>query len=1123
MGVGFTRLSQLVFAGVLTLIAGGAAAQNISIPYVRSNVAIDGAFAAGEWQGALVIPVDGTTPQTNPGWNPLNGAVVATSSLTYNLHLMHNGESLFVAFDVTDNSVSDDYGVGRPDHTEVWNDDCTEVFIDGDLDRDVTEGSGGSPAGDRDWREGQQPHFGVTGQKHWENNSGYKDKTWWAATTRTAGGYRTEYRFAFNGIDTADGEASFDPAKVGDTIGFSALVNDDDFGGNREAQVAWWGGGTDDSLYRSQQNWGRATLAPDPNEGTYGIPYRPNNTSLLLDSIPTSAPGAMQAVRVFPQLSFTGPVLLLESPDASNRLFVLQQNGQIRSFVRTTDPAPGAVSTFLNLGTAVRHPFDGSGGGEEGLLGLAFDPDFATNGHFYVYYTPRPDPRRSRISRFTANPPGSNSVSLSTERIILEIPQPASNHNGGMMAFGPDGMLYIGMGDGGGAGDNAGAGNNAQNTTNLLGDMLRIDVRGTPDSGLNYRIPTDNPFFASGPAGTSTRKEIWAYGLRNPWRWSFDSQTGHLLLADVGQGAVEEVNIIERGKNYGWRIMEGNICYNPSSGCNQTGLTLPIATYTHDFGNSITGGFVYYGSEVPSLYGRFLYGDYGSGRVWALDYNRETGVATTPTEVADLPGNQLAGFGQDKTGEVYLLYIQSGAIYVLRPTGGGGGTTQAVTTTPTVPIAGQSVTITYNATGRVLEGQSNVYIHMGRNGWTNVIQPNPQMTSLGSNRFSYNYTIPSGTTVLDMVFNNGAGTWDNNDTQDWHINVSAAKSADLVKALAEACNGTTPFPTRLSDIPALLAAGKGVDQTNLGIIPYRPSAQLWSDNARKERFIVLPGTDQVGYTANEGWDMGEDAVLIKNFLLPLDERDPEGSLKRIETRVMIKNCDQWFGFSFEWNEDETDAVLLPSSKARSFTITDSLGSQFAYEWLYPSRDQCSQCHTDAANNVLGVTTAALNSDFEYPTSRVIDNQLRTLDHISLFAAPGLPGAPETLPRMPNPFDDSLPIRDRARAYLAANCAHCHQPGGGGGGTMDLRWHVTDEASGLIDGVPGNNVGISNARLIAPGDPARSVVLQRMISTHEAVRMPPIGTSRVDDAGAAVITGWIESLGPTTVPDQWRVF
>ncbi len=1109
-------LQSAIMAALSLQIVYAGGSDHIDVPFVESSVTIDGQFDTGEWDNAFVVFVEGTTPQTNPGWNPLDGDAVSVADCSYDLYLMHDGESLYVAFDVTDDDVSDDYQSTRPDHTEVWNDDCTEVFIDADLDRDVTESTGGSPADDRDWREGQQPHFGVNGQHHWENNSGYKDKTWWASTQITAKGYRTEYRFALRGADEDDGNVDYNPIETGDTIGFSALVNDDDFGGDREDQVAWIGGGNNDSLYRSQNFWGTITLTPPPGYIPYGIGTRAANESIDIDTLPGEGPVTVRTERVFPRLSFESPLLLIESPDDSERLFVVEQRGRVRTFVKDVDPAPGDVSTFLDVTSLAQSHYEGGGGGEEGLLGLAFDPGFQSNGEFYVYYTVREGDRRSRISRFTENPPGSNSVSLASEEVILEIPQPDPNHNGGMIAFGPDGYLYIGMGDGGGVGDNTGAGNNAQNTTNLLGSMLRIDVRSAPDVGLEYKIPPDNPFIDGGPAGAATRKEIYAYGLRNPWRWSFDMQQGTQFLADVGQELWEEVNVIKSGHNYGWRIMEGNHCYNPSNGCDQTGLTLPIAEYNHSEGISITGGFVYYGSAVPALYGRFIYGDYSSARIWAVGYDTTTEVATEATLIGDLSGFPLGAFGQDQSGEVYLLNLSTGAIYGLVP-GDSETPDEAVETDPSPPVAGSLVTIIYDSNDRLLAGEPNINIHMGRNGWTNVFAD--AMTNVGGGIFEYDYDVPFGTTVLDMVFNNGNGTWDNNEGQDWHIAVDASRGFDSLLAYYRQRGA---FPGRLSDVPALLNAGLGIDQTNYGIIPYEPSAKLWSDNALKERFIAIPGLEQAGFQLYGGWDFPNETVIIKNFILPLDDRDPEGSAQRIETRLLVRNSDEWHGYSYEWNEEETDAVLLTTNKERPFEITDQSGATFDYDWTYPSSTQCQLCHTDAAGNLLGLTTAQMNFDYHFPEQDITDNQLRTYDHISIFADPGMPDVPANLPQMPDPADTSASIRDRARAYLAANCAHCHQPGGGGPVTFDLRWQIEDGDSGIINGNPSSTLGIENAKLIAPGDPTRSVIYRRVMTMNGAIRMPPLATSRVDEDGAAVIRDWILSLQEDGT-DTWLLY
>lgn len=743
----------------------------------------------------------------------------------------------------------------------------------------------------------------------------------------------------------------------------------------------------------------------------FGIETRAENTTLLIESLPAGPPSAnsMQLVRVFSEVSgepdFEAPNLIIESPDNSGRLFVVEQRGRIRSFLKS-DPA-GTYTTYLDIVAQVQSPFEGGGGSEEGLLGLAFDPDFATTGQFYVYYTRRTDPRASRISRFTASPPSAATVNAGTEQILMTVDQPFSNHNGGMLLFGPaDGMLYIQLGDGGSGGD---PGNRAQTMSEALGKILRIDVNGAPDAGLQYRIPTDNPFYNT----VGARKEIWALGMRNPWRGCFDPLSGTYFAGDVGQELWEEVDVVERGRNYGWRIREGAHCFNPSTGCQTIGLTDPIAEYSSANGSgntAITAGWVYAGTVVPELYGQFLYADYNSGRVWALRYNPDTrAVVSGPTQIAQHAlGNGLAGSGTDKSGEAYFLDAAHGYAYVVRPQ-----------------------------------------------------TPNP--------------------------------------------------------------GGPNPVPERLSDMPALLAAGLGQDQTDAGIIPYEPSAKLWSDGAHKERFLAFPHLDQATYADYGGWGYGEDMVLIKNFLLPLDDRDPDNTLKRIETRILTKQNGAWFGFSYEWNEDETDAQLLVSSKKRPFARIDEDGAPYAYEWFYPARNNCMQCHTAAAGFTLGVTTGQLNYDLEYPESGTTDNQLRTLNHIGILAAPGLPDAPENLPRIPDYSDTTESLRDRARAYLAANCSDCHQPFGGGPAGIDMRWQIADEAMGLIGEYPGRgDLGIDDGLLVAPGDPDRSVLLARMKSLDPASRMPPLATSKVDEEGVQLIADWIATL-ESAEAGEWMAF
>ncbi|MEX2402327.1 MAG: PQQ-dependent sugar dehydrogenase [Rhodothermales bacterium] len=354
--------------------------------------------------------------------------------------------------------------------------------------------------------------------------------------------------------------------------------------------------------------------------------------------------GALRLVDAFPALSFTRPVDFQTADDGSNRLFVVEQAGVIRVF--DNDPEVGEHAVFLDIRERVR-----DAGNEEGLLGLAFHPDYAQNGTFFVDYTAS-DPRRTVIARYRVDPRNPDRALPGSEEVVLEIPQPFGNHNGGQIVFGPDGYLYISMGDGGSGGDPRG---NGQDRSTLLGALLRIDVEATDAEGAAYAIPPDNPF-----AGNEDgfREEIYAYGLRNVWRFSFDGPTGRLWAADVGQNAYEEVNVVERGGNYGWNVMEGLHCFEPSEGCDRDGLEMPVWEYSHGEGSSITGGFVYRGTEVPELEGRYVVADYVSGRIWALTYD---GAEAEAEELMDT-ALAIASFGVDQREEFYVLAFD-GKIY----------------------------------------------------------------------------------------------------------------------------------------------------------------------------------------------------------------------------------------------------------------------------------------------------------------------------------------------------------------------------------------------------------------------------------------------------------------------------
>ena len=365
---------------------------------------------------------------------------------------------------------------------------------------------------------------------------------------------------------------------------------------------------------------------------------------------PTPEPRPLRSLDVepaFPNISLQRMVHLTYSSENDGRLFVVLQPGRIVFFEDRPDAED--VHTFMDIRERVSDR-----GNEEGLLGLAFDPDYESNGYFYVYYSAA-NPRRSIISRFSVDPNDPDLADPASETEIMVVPQPYSNHNGGHLVFGPDGYLYVGLGDGGSANDPEG---NGQDRTTLLGTILRIDVS-TLDSLGRYSVPPDNPF---ADEGGGVRPEIWAYGLRNPWRFNFDPDTGDLWAADVGQNAWEEVDVIRPGANYGWNVMEGAHCTprrgltgllrGSSAECDRSGLELPVVEYGRGDGCSITGGYVYRGERLPSLVGAYVYGDFCSGKIWAL--RAESGAVVEHKLLVD-SSLSLSAFGENPAGDLFML------------------------------------------------------------------------------------------------------------------------------------------------------------------------------------------------------------------------------------------------------------------------------------------------------------------------------------------------------------------------------------------------------------------------------------------------------------------------------------
>lgn len=371
-----------------------------------------------------------------------------------------------------------------------------------------------------------------------------------------------------------------------------------------------------------------------------------NKTAVGIDE----SPMPVHVERAFPEVRIDRPILLMHAGDGSGRFFVGSQHGQIYFL---SDENQSEPTLFMDLSEQVTYKDNQN---EEGLLGLAFHPQFRENGEFFLYYTSSDEAQLSRISRFRTVPGNPNAGDRASEEILLEMKQPYWNHNGGTLVFGPDGFLYVGLGDGGFRADPLRAG---QDLSTLLGKILRIDVD-RRDPGMKYAIPEDNPFVNTPGA----RPEVFAYGLRNVWRMSFDRQTGDFYVADVGQDLWEEVNLVTRGGNYGWSLREAAHPFYQKTEEAPAELIDPIWEYPHteEWGKSITGGNVYRGSRLPELQGYYLYADYVTGRLWALQYDRQLEKVTANRPIAWGPSLPVVSFGETESGDVYFSTVTAGGV-----------------------------------------------------------------------------------------------------------------------------------------------------------------------------------------------------------------------------------------------------------------------------------------------------------------------------------------------------------------------------------------------------------------------------------------------------------------------------
>ncbi len=648
------------------------------------------------------------------------------------------------------------------------------------------------------------------------------------------------------------------------------------------------------------------------------------------------------------------------------------------------------------------------------------------NGWFYVSSN-GPDkgkgPKKTQVHRYTMERQPPYRVDPTSEKLIIE--WKSDGHNGGGMAFGHDGMFYVTSGDGSSDSDRLLSG---QDMSSLLAKVLRIDVD-HPDPGKAYSIPKDNPFVGMKDA----RPEIWAYGFRNPWRMTVDRKTGFLWVGQNGQDLWEQAYLVQKGENYGWSLMEGSHPFYPDRKPGPTPIVKPTIEHHHSEARSLTGGIVYYGDKLPELRGAYVYGDYSTGKIWAMKHDGEKPL--WHKELAD--GRlQITGFGTDSKGEILIADHQGG-------------------------------------------GKGNFY----------TLEPMPR----------------------------------------------DARPAD--------------FPSKLSET-GLFASVKG-HVIQPALIPYSVIAPLWGDNAVKERWIALPsgeGETRIDFENTRGWKFPDGAVIVKSFALEMEE-GTASSKKWVETRLLTRDRGEWFGYSYAWNDEQTEAFLVEGKgRDRDFEIHRPQGAR-KQVWHYPSRTECMVCHSRAANWVLGLQTLQMNKEHNYGGVR--DNQLRTLDHIGVlkadwaeetrkvltaeadvlglkntdrdaFLARHTPAGPpveafikvmsvEKGRRLVDPYDSMQDIALRARAYLHSNCAQCHVEAGGGNALIDLEFTTKLDKMNLIDVRAQHDAfGLKDAKLIAPARPEGSVLLHRM-SCRGPGQMPPLATSRVDQAAVNVLTEWVRSL------------
>lgn len=722
--------------------------------------------------------------------------------------------------------------------------------------------------------------------------------------------------------------------------------------------------------------------------GLWSAERTPWTTSKVVGSAEPPDPYRLELA--YPKLKLFEPLSAALIP-GSKRLLVAERPGKIWVLdTSSKEPQPQLVVDLKRT-----------------VYGIVAHPQFEKNGFLFVTSVAdpaNPSDKGSRLTRLTVARGETLTADIASEKLILE--WPSGGHNGGCVRFGLDGMLYLVTGDGSGIADSLLTG---QDVSDLLGAILRLDVD-HPSGDQAYGIPKDNPFVGD----TKARGEIWSFGHRQVWKFSFDAPTGQMWGGEVGQDLWEMVYLIQRGGNYGWSVREGAHPFRPERPKGPAEFVAPIVEHSHSDFRSITGGWVYRGKRLPELTGAYIYGDYDTGKVWMLRYDDKAKRVTEHRELCDTQV-RIVEIITDADGEILFVDFAGGGLHRLMP------------------------------------------------------QPPPK-------------------------------------------------------------SDAPQFPRKLSET-GLFASVKDY-KPSAGVIPYDVIAPLWSDGASKDRFMAVPGDgkiefDSVIYPAPApgslpGWRFPDGTVFVKTFSLETEAGNPK-SKRRLETRLLhhIKmpgNDDEygaqvWNGYTYVWNDEQTDAELLDAKGLdRVFKIKDKSAPNGVREqkWHFPSRAECTLCHTMAAKYVLGATTAQMNRDFDFGDGKP-KNQLKHLDELGYFTKP-LPSEPEiVLPRLVDYHDPHQTLNARARSYLHANCSHCHRKWGGGNAEFILLASLPLTETGTVGVRPGQGLfELTDPKVLVPGDPARSMVLHRMKKTGLG-RMPHIASNVIDAEAVELIERWIREL------------